>query len=60
VNRTLKEVLWLGAIIVVPGLGLALIVKKLYTDLDSNQEFREHVRKNYGEGSKYEYDTRNL
>jgi hypothetical protein len=57
VNRTLKEVLWLGAIIVVPGLGLALIAKKLYNDLGSNSDFKEHVRKTYGKGSEYERNS---
>ncbi len=52
-NHTLKTILWIGAIIVVPGLGVALLAKKIYTETDENSKFKEYVRKTYGKASNY-------
>lgn len=53
-NSTLKKVLKIGAAIAIPGAILFLAAKKLTDELDK-AEFREYVRKTYGEGSKYEH-----
>lgn len=52
-NRILKDMLWVGAVIVVPGLGLALLAKKIWQDSNEAEQFRTHVRKTYGKGSNY-------
>ena len=59
-NRRLKDVLWIGAIVVVPGLWALLLARKIAKDASERDEFRKHVRKEYGYGSKHDYDTRNV
>jgi len=58
VNRRLKDVLWVGAIVVIPGLWAVLLARKIAKDAGERKEFREHVRKTYGKGSKH--DTSNV
>lgn len=57
-NSTLKKLLTVGAVIAVPGFWLYIVTKRIAEDLDEKRQFKEHIRKNYGEGSKYEYDHR--
>lgn len=54
VNRMLKNMLWVGAVILVPGLGVALLAKKIIKDANDKQEFRDHVKKTYGYASHYQ------
>jgi len=53
VNRVLKDLLWVGAVIVVPGLGLALMVKYFASDASERRKFQEYVKKTYGKESNY-------
>ncbi len=53
-NRTLKDALWLGLVVVVPGLGVALLAKALWKDLDEKQKFREYVHRTYGYASSFQ------
>jgi hypothetical protein len=53
VNKVLRDLLWVGAVIVVPGLGLALLIKALASDASEKQKFREYVKKTYGKYSEY-------
>lgn len=52
-NRTLKDLLWIGAVIVVPGLGMFLLAKKVWHDVDEKEQFKQYVRKTYGKASNY-------
>lgn len=53
VNRTLKSLLWISAVIVIPGLGLALFAKKLLDDSEEKEQFKKYVHKTYGYASHY-------
>jgi hypothetical protein len=53
VNRVLKDLLWVGAVIVVPGLGMYLLAKKIWQASDEQEEFKKYVRKTYGKMSNY-------
>ena len=59
-RRLLKELLWAGAVIAVPGLGIVLLAKKLFKEIDDHEQFRKHVKKTYGYDSRHEHDTRNV
>jgi hypothetical protein len=52
-NGTLKKLLWVGAVVVMPGLGVALLAKKIASDRKKERQFREYVRKTYGNESSY-------
>jgi hypothetical protein len=53
-------VLWVGAIIVVPGLWAILLAKRVAKEVSERKEFREHVQKTYGNNSRHEHDTSNV
>jgi hypothetical protein len=53
VNKVLRDLLWVGAVIVVPGLGLALVVKWFASDASEKRKFQEYVKKTYGRQSEY-------
>jgi hypothetical protein len=53
-NSTLKSILKVTAIVVVPGMTILWMANRIAKDLNERQEFREYIRKNYGKGSKYE------
>jgi hypothetical protein len=59
VNAKLKTLLKVAVIVAVPGAAIYLIAKKILEDVAERQEFREYVRRTYGEGSKYEHANRN-
>ena len=52
-NRVLKDLLWVGAVIVVPGLGIALLIKHFASDVSERRKFQEYVKKTYGKASSY-------
>jgi len=51
--RTLKTILKIAAVAVVPGAGVYYLVRSILKELE-RAEFRAHIRRTYGEGSKYE------
>ena len=47
-KRSLKSVLWVGLAVVIPGLGIALLAKKLATKNDPYEEdFKQYVCQNF-------------
>jgi hypothetical protein len=52
-NSTLKTILKIAAVVVVPGMGVFLLARTILRDLDERREFREYINKTYGEGSNY-------
>lgn len=45
-NRTWKTLLWIGAVIAIPGAGVAWLVNYLATDPD-REDFRRYVKQHY-------------
>jgi hypothetical protein len=54
---SLKSILKVAAIAIIPGMTVLWLASKFVKDLNERQEFREYVRKTYGKGSKYENEN---
>lgn len=52
-NQTLKAALLVGAVIVIPGMGLFLLAKAAWKEIDEREKFRQYVKKTYGKESSY-------
>jgi hypothetical protein len=54
VERRLKDALWVGAVVVIPGAWAFWLIKKILKDVDEKAAFREYVHRTYGYGSRYQ------
>lgn len=52
-DRRLKDALWVGAVVVIPGMWAFWLAKKIWKDVDEKAAFREYVHKTYGYASRY-------
>ena len=52
-NAKLKTLLKVAAAIVIPGAGIYLVATAIMKDVEERKEFREYIRKTYGEDSEY-------
>lgn len=45
--------MWLGLIIVVPGMGVALMVRNILKNSNDKKQFKQYIRRTYGKNSSY-------
>lgn len=53
-SRRLKNALWIGVVAVVPGLWAVLLVRNIAKSANERKEFREHIRRTYGNNFIYD------